>query len=461
VMWHFRIVLFSFILFYSVANAQDYQQKLPQKTRILFLLDGSGSMLAEWGPTQKINVAKRFLSDLVDSLQINDNLELALRVYGHQYHRKHQRCDDSKLEVGFGSNNHQKIIQKLNQIDPKGTTPLAYSLELAADDFPADGNTRNIIIIITDGIESCEGDPCEVSLNLQKRNIFLKPFIIGIGMKDDFQSEFGCMGKFYDAENIMGFKNVLGKAIYQSLEKTTVSVQLLNHENQPEVTGINISFINDFTGIPAYEFIHYKDSNNQPDTVEIDGVISYDVIVNTVPPVIQTNPDIIPGQHNLITIKCPVGNLLVKQKNHSEYKKDVEVLIYKQEENKILHTLDIEENHLFLSGYYDLDITTLPRIQFEGVFIKPDEKVTIDIPPPGILNIIRSFPGNGSLYVLDLEGREQWILNLNQPDLKTSITLQPGNYKFVFRSNNSLGSKFTKVEKFTILPGKTVDLVLK
>lgn len=459
-MGYFRILLFSLILLSPALNAQDYQQKLPQKTRILFLLDGSGSMLAEWGPTQKINVAKRFLSDLVDSLQVNNDLELALRVYGHQYHRKHQRCDDSKLEVGFGRNNHKKIIQKLNQIDPKGTTPLAYSLELAANDFPADGNTRNIIIIITDGIESCEGDPCAVSLNLQKQNIFLKPFIIGIGMKDDFLSEFGCMGQFYDAENIQEFKKVLGTAIYQALEKTTVGIQLLNHENQPEITHINISFINDFTGIPAYEFIHYKDSDNLPDTVEVDGVISYDIIVNTVPPVIQTDPKIIPGQHNLITIKCPVGNLVVAQKNHSEYKKDVEVLLYGIDDNTMLHAIEIEENHLFLSGYYNLEITTLPRIKLEGVFIKPGELVKIDLPPPGILNIIRNFPGNGSLYVLDHEGHEQWILNLNQPELNTSLTIQPGNYKLVFRSNNSLGSKFTKVEKFTIISGKTVDLVL-
>ena len=120
----------------SLVYGQEYEQKPPERTRILFLLDGSGSMLAEWGPTLKINVAKRFLAQFVDSLRTDPDLELALRVYGHQYHRKYQRCDDSKLEVQFGKDNHTQLIQKLNQVNPQGTTPLAYSLEQAAGDFP-------------------------------------------------------------------------------------------------------------------------------------------------------------------------------------------------------------------------------------------------------------------------------------------------------------------------------------
>jgi Ca-activated chloride channel family protein len=124
-------VILSLYILPSFVNGQEYEQKLPDKTRILFLLDGSGSMLAEWGPTLKINVAKRFLAQFVDSLRADPDLELALRVYGHQYHRRYQRCDDSKLEVPFGKDNHSQLIQKLSHVDPQGTTPPAYSLEQA------------------------------------------------------------------------------------------------------------------------------------------------------------------------------------------------------------------------------------------------------------------------------------------------------------------------------------------
>jgi Ca-activated chloride channel family protein len=448
------------ILTCSFVYGQEYEQKLPDKTRILFLLDGSGSMLAEWGPTLKINVAKRFLGQFVDSLRTDPDLELALRVYGHQYHRKYQRCDDSKLEVPFGKNNHTQLIQKLNQVNPQGTTPLAYSLEQAAGDFPEDENVRNIIIIITDGIESCDGDPCQVSLELQQQNIFLRPFIIGIGMEKSFEEQFGCMGQYFDAENVAGFRSALKKSIDQTLEKTTVSVELLDHEDNSTISDINITFVNDFTGVAAYDFIHYLDRNGYPDSVEVDAVVSYDIKVNTLPPVIMVEPGIIPGQHNVIKIKCPQGSLQIRQRNHSEYKKDVEVLVYKKGNDQILKSLNIEEAHDFLVGNYDIRITTLPMIELKDISIFPLELNTIEIPAPGILNTKSSFTGVGSLYLLKDNGSSEWVYNLPDNQVETSIALQPGNYKLVFRSKNALGSKFSKIKTFTIQSGRTIDLVL-
>jgi len=449
-----------FLLAFFPLKAQIYQQKPPSQTRILFLLDGSGSMLAPWGPTNRINAAKKFLKDFVDSLKVNQDLELALRVYGHQYHRRFQRCDDSRLEVSFGRNNHQTIIQKLNQIDPKGTTPIAYSLAQAANDFPSDQDVRNIIIIITDGIESCEGDPCAVSLELQRRGIFLKPFIIGMGMEKNAIDEFGCMGQYYDATNIREFRSALQSAITQTLDKTTVSIELLDQYNQPTISNINVTFINDFTNRPMYEFIHYRDVSGRPDSVEIDAVLSYDIRVNTVPPVLHQNPVIQPGQHNVIQIQCPQGSLQILQKNHSEYTHDVKVLIYEKNTKIIIHTLDIAEKQKYLAGSYDLEITTLPKMEYSGIRIKPDQLVKIELPPPGLLNITRNFNGHGSLYVMLPEGNENWIYDIPEDELITSIAIQPGEYKIVFRINHALGSKFTKVETFKILSGKTVNLQL-
>ena len=89
----------------------------------------------------------------------------------------------------------------LKSLKPKGTTPIASTLEKAGDDFlkcPTN-DCRNIIILITDGIEECNGDPCAVSMALQKKGIILKPFVIGIGLDLEFRESFECMGSFYDA----------------------------------------------------------------------------------------------------------------------------------------------------------------------------------------------------------------------------------------------------------------------
>jgi len=193
----------------SRSMAQEYTQKPPELTRILFLLDGSGSMLAPLEGGTRIQAATEVLSDLVDSLKTVDNLELALRVYGDQYPRSQQNCRDTRLEGGFTTNNHERIKTRLGMIRPKGTTPLAFSLEQAAKDFPSKNNVRNIIIIITDGLESCDGDPCAISLEIQRKGILLKPFVIGLGLDLDVKERFDCLGKYRNANKFSEFKNSL------------------------------------------------------------------------------------------------------------------------------------------------------------------------------------------------------------------------------------------------------------
>ena len=74
------------------------QKKSPeQPTRILFLFDASQSMYARWETNTKYEVAKKMLGEMVDSLQGMQNLELAMRVYGHTKKYPPQDCDDTRL----------------------------------------------------------------------------------------------------------------------------------------------------------------------------------------------------------------------------------------------------------------------------------------------------------------------------------------------------------------------------
>jgi Ca-activated chloride channel family protein len=169
-----RLLIFLFFCFFfahlSLLGQSVNQQALPEKTRILFVLDASGSMNAQWGNDQsRMDVAKNILTRLVDSLRVNPKLELALRVYGHRYSRQSNNCNDSQLEVPFGMNNHSAIISEIKDLTPRGVTPITYSLLQAANDFPPRSGYRNILILITDGVESCGGDPCEASISLQKK----------------------------------------------------------------------------------------------------------------------------------------------------------------------------------------------------------------------------------------------------------------------------------------------------
>jgi Ca-activated chloride channel family protein len=246
------ILLVFWLLFaVGIASAQEInQQALPEKTRILFVLDGSGSMNAIWSDGQsRMDVAKAILTRLVDSLRVNPQLELALRVYGHRYTRQSNNCQDSKLEVPFAPNNHNNIIARIRDIVPRGVTPITYSLLQAANDFPAGAGYRNIVILITDGVESCGGDPCEASIELQRKGVFLRPFIIGLGVPGGRALE--CVGKFIDADNAESFNQILNESIETTFAKTTVSVELLNGKNEPVETNLSVTFLNATTRTPA------------------------------------------------------------------------------------------------------------------------------------------------------------------------------------------------------------------
>src|SRR3989344_5292643 len=171
-----RVVIIFLVFFASKAQAQEL-------TRVLFILDASNSMNAKWGDQSRIESAKELLAKAVDSLRGSANLEIALRVYGHQspITATYQDCNDTKLEVPFGKDNYDRIKTRIKSILAKGTTPIARSLEAAADDFP-DMNSRNIIILITDGLEACDNDPCVIAKKLHDKGVKVTPFVIGLGL---------------------------------------------------------------------------------------------------------------------------------------------------------------------------------------------------------------------------------------------------------------------------------------
>ncbi len=440
--------------------AQVQIQRPPEKTRLLFLLDASGSMFAEWEGQMRMDVAKGMLTEMVDSLRVDTNLELALRVYGHQYHRRFKNCQDTNLEVGFAAKNHNQIIGKLRTLQPSGVTPIAYSLEQAAQDFPVDPNYRNVVIILTDGIESCDGDPCAVSLALQEKNIFLKPFVIGLGMEKDFEEEFACVGQYYDAKDVNEFRQVLNKILRQSLETTTVSVELLDEAEQPTETNVNVTFFNNFTKTPLYDFVHFRDAQGQPDSVIVDAVLSYDVVVNTIPPVVKRNVVFEGGQHNVVSIQAPQGTLHVKQPGYSEYAKGVRALVRKAGQPTIINVHELPAPEKYVVGTYDLEVLTFPKTRFAGVNVSQSETTEITLPGPGVLNIDFVKEGIGSLYQLEESGFQRWVHDFVPGEIRVTRAIQPGTYKLVFRARDAFGSKFTEVKEFTVETGSTVKLKL-
>ena len=328
-----------FTIFSFSLSAQGDETGYMPVSRILFIFDASNSMAGQWEGEVKIDIARRILIEMVDSLEAMENVEMALRVYGHQSPVPPQDCSDTKLEVPFGPSNASRIRQKLRFITPKGTTPIAHSLELAPGDFPPCDRCRNIIVLITDGVEACDGDPCAVSLGLQKQGIILRPFVIGIGPDMGFRETFNCIGEYYGSPSKKQFKEALKVVITQALNATSAQVNLLDSDKKPKESDVNVVFYDKLSGKIRYNMIHTLNNKGNPDTLTLDHLNTYRVVAQTIPPVSADSIALTAGRHNIIGLDSPQGFLYVKTSGGKAYD-DEKILVKKANSHT---TINIQE----------------------------------------------------------------------------------------------------------------------
>jgi Ca-activated chloride channel family protein len=453
-----RKILFHIIILLLPLFAQSQGAKPVTKTRILFVLDVSGSMMNAWGSSHRFRISKNILSSLVDSLQKTPNLEMGLRVFGSMSPLNANDCKNTRLEAAIRPNNAANIKAKLNALNARGITPIAYALEQCANDFMySNENTRNIVILITDGIESCDGNACEVSKKLQQKGIFLQPFIIGLGLTKEAAETFECVGRYDDAQDELGFKNALNSVMHTILRNSTLQVNLLDENNRATESNVPISFYDESAGILRYHFMHTLNARGNPDTLQIDPVNSYQMLVHTQPPFLQEKISIEPNRHNVVSAKVPQGDLLIQTDGLSTYKELT--CIVRSNDAASANWKDqiaLGQKKKYLAGSYSLQLLSLPRIEIDNVNIRASETTQIKIPAPGLLTILNTnaVPVLGSIYVqkgTDLE----WVCKINGNSLTETILLQPGSYQLVYKSKGSKRAMSSKTEKFQISSGSS------
>ena len=446
-----KILLLSSLFFVGSFDAYS-QQKQEPVNRILFIFDASQSMLGRWQSGRKIDIARKLLYNMLDSLKTMDNLEIGLRVYGHQKSYPPQDCDDTRLEVDFGKSNDvtERIKVKLKMIRARGTTPIAISLEKGAYDFPKTDNSRNIIILITDGIEECNMDPCSVSRLLQREGIVLKPFVIGIGLDETYKKTFDCVGTYYDASKEKDFETVLQVVISHVLNSTTAQVNLLDESGKPTETNVNLTFYDEFSALAKYNFVHTMNHKGNPDTMSIDPILKYKVVAHTIPSVESELVSLTPGKHTIIPISTPQGVLEVKMQS----KEDYQFIIRKSGESATLHVQETNTKQKYLTGKYDIEVLTIPRFTIEDIEIKQSEITTINMPNTGTANILLPSKGYGGIYRFKDNLWEQ-VYPIDDNMQRIKLYLLPGNYKIVFRSKAAKQYMYTGEKEFKVQSGKS------
>lgn len=417
-------------------------------------------MNVSWGNETRIQVAREVLSQEVESIRSIKNLEIALRVYGHQsvVTNSYQDCNDTKLEIPFGADNFSSIKERIKTIQAKGATPIARSLEASAKDFP-DTIAKNYIILITDGLESCDNDPCIIAKKLKEKGVKVTPFVIGLGMDLSYLNQFNCIGNFSEAENKEAFKTALNNIVQQVIFRTTAQINLNDIKGKPKETDVTIFLKDAESGKLKYTFMHTLNRWGNPDTLSIDPNLKYNIEVQTIPPVFKKGVTIVPNTHNIIPVDVPQGFIIVKSTqpltNHT-----IEVRISKAQEKQTLHHQKVNEINKFLVGKYDLEIMSLPRV-YRTVTVNPLETSEIEIPTPGKMQIFSNKPAVVQLFHESYPTEWSWIYNFPMDLTKGEVYLLPGKYKLVYRIKERKSTAYTKTFFTEIKENNTTQIKLE
>ena len=165
----------------------------------LFVLDGSGSM---WGQVEghpKIEIARQVMSDLIGRLPAD--VQAGLLVYGHD---RKDDCNDIEVVAPLGSD-RSAIVKALDTINPKGKTPITAALRQAVAQFRQNEGSSSVVVV-SDGKETCGGDPCAAAREAISTGINLRIHVIGFDVTPEETEQLTCIaeeghGKYFAASN--------------------------------------------------------------------------------------------------------------------------------------------------------------------------------------------------------------------------------------------------------------------
>ena len=200
----------------ATADTADPTDTAPTDAELLLVLDASSSMAepdADGAP--RIDAAGTALHAMIEELAPEQ--AVGLRVFGGAVHEDRpdaQTCVDSELVVPVGTGNADALSQAVEAYAPLGDTPIAYALQQAAGDLSETG--ERTIVLVSDGVETCDPDPCEVARELRAGGLDLVIHTVGLGADDRTRSQLQCIaaaggGEYFGASDAETLTTALGR----------------------------------------------------------------------------------------------------------------------------------------------------------------------------------------------------------------------------------------------------------
>ncbi len=187
----------------DLAFAFDYQP-----ASFLIVLDTSSSMGDSIDGEAKIEIAKGVILDLLDNLP--DGAHVGFRTFGS--------CGHSRLVAPIAPLAREALKAEVRALSPGGATPIALALEMARDDFESVPDPK-LILLVSDGMETCGGDPVLAAKDLLKAGYDLRIHVVGFDVSTNVPARDQLIeiaqstgGFYYDARSAEELRRALSVA---------------------------------------------------------------------------------------------------------------------------------------------------------------------------------------------------------------------------------------------------------
>jgi Ca-activated chloride channel family protein len=182
-----------------------------QQNDLLMILDASGSMWGQVEGENKIVIARRVLGQL--AAQLPDQSNVGLIAYGH---RREADCADIETLLPIGPLDRAALTGRVNEINPKGHTPITNSIQQALATVRERGK-QTTIVLLSDGIETCSGDPCATVRTAKQAGDNFLLHVIGFDLAAENVAALECSaqaggGLYFDAKNAADLATALEQA---------------------------------------------------------------------------------------------------------------------------------------------------------------------------------------------------------------------------------------------------------
>lgn len=218
-------------------DSPDDEEELREESRgggqsevnVEMILDVSGSMAEVLDTDEtRMDAAKQVLRGVIAAIPDRDGVNVGLRIYGHEGDNSEAgqavSCESSELVVPVEGVDKGALEDAIASLEPTGWTPIGLSLERAEEDFPdaGDGGT-NAVVLVTDGLETCDGDPVAAADDLRRGSREIATHVIGFALTGEEQQRLAGIAESGDGL-LLGAQNAdeLSAALFEVLQELEI-----------------------------------------------------------------------------------------------------------------------------------------------------------------------------------------------------------------------------------------------